>query len=407
MDNTIPYQKQYLDCDVLTASRERIAWVFDHFEKIMVSFSGGKDSTVLLHLVMDEAIKRNRIVGVFFLDWEVQYSATISHVKQMFHMYKTNIEPLWVQLPVLTNNGCSQFEPEWIAWDESKKALWVRDKELNSINTPAQLPFYTDRMTFEEFVPKFSQGYAKDQKCAVFIGLRTAESLNRFRSIASDKKDRYLGKPWTTRSVDNIWNVYPIYDWNVNDDWIYFAKTGKLYPELYELMFKAGIPLSNMRVDEPFGDVQRRSLWLYHLIDPVLWSKMVSRISGANTAALYTKNRGNILGNNTITLPSGHTWESFAMLLLDTMPPSTSTHYKAKISVFLKWYKTRGYPDNIPDDGDISGSEPPSWKRICKTLLRNDYWCRSLSFGPTKTTAYQRYLELSKKRRQKWNILPD
>ena len=402
----MPFQKKYLDCDVLTASQERISWVFDQFEKILVSFSGGKDSTILSHLVMDEAIKRNQTVGVFFLDWECQYTSTINHIRNMFALYKDHIEPYWVQLPIKTVNGCSQFEPEWTAWDESKKDVWVREKEQNSINNPNQLPFYTENMIFEEFVPKFSNWYAGEKQCAVVVGLRTAESLNRFRSIASDTKKRYMDKPWTTQISEKVWNVYPIYDWKTEDDWIYFAKTGKLYPELYEMMYKAGVPIHSMRVDEPFGVEQRRGLWLYHILEPNIWAKMIIRISGANSCALYTRERGNILGNNTIQLPEGHTWESWAMMLLETMPPQTAEHYKNKISVFLKWYKTRGYPGNIPDDGDLRTKEPPSWKLICKTLLRNDYWCKGLDFSPTKTAAYQNYLVMAKKRRQEWNILP-
>jgi predicted phosphoadenosine phosphosulfate sulfurtransferase len=402
---TPPYQKRYLDCDVLTASKARITWVFEQFEKVMISFSGGKDSTVLMHLVMEEAIKRNRKVGIFFLDWEIQFSSTIKHVRNMTDLYKEHIDLYWIQLPIKTVNGCSSFEPEWVAWDETRKALWVREKETNSISNPNQLPFYTETMTFEELVPKFSKWYANGKPCAIFIGLRTAESLNRFRSITSDKKKRYMNKPWTTQISETVWNAYPIYDWRTEDDWVYFAKTGKVYPELYELMFKAGLSISQMRVDEPFGVEQRKGLWLYHIIEPDLWAKMVMRIAGANTGGLYAKESGNILGTNTIKLPIGHTWESFAMLLLETMPSTTAEHYKNKISVFLKWYKTRGYPENIPDDLDLRGKEP-SWKLICKTLLRNDYWCKGLDFSPTKTIAYQKYLIMAKKRRQAWNILP-
>ena len=42
----------------------------------------------------------------------------------------------------------------------------------------------------------------------------------------------------------------------------------------------------------------------------------------------------------------------------------------------------------------------PSWRRICKTLLRNDYWCKGLSFNQHKTEAYKKYLELKKKKRK-------
>ena len=58
--------KKQLSVNVLTAARERIAWTFDTFDRIYVSFSGGKDSSVMLNLVMDEAIKQGCKVGVLF-----------------------------------------------------------------------------------------------------------------------------------------------------------------------------------------------------------------------------------------------------------------------------------------------------------------------------------------------------
>lgn len=400
------YPKHYLDCNVLTASQERISWTFDNFERILINFSGGKDSTVLLHLVMDEAIKRNRKVGIIFIDWECQFTLTINHIRDMYNLYKKHIEPYWIALPITTWNGCSQFEPEWTAWDETKKDLWVREKDPISIQDKNTFPFYYEGITFEEFNPLFAKWYSQGKTCASVIGIRTSESLNRFRSITHTKKQMKTGRTWTTHIIDNVWNVYPIYDWNTEDDWIYVSKFNKPYNPLYDRMHQAMMSIHQMRIDEPFGDTQRTGLWLYHIIEPNLWSKMMVRVSGANTGALYSHERGNILGNIAISLPKGHTWESFAMMLLDTMPTKTSEHYKNKIAVYLKWYKTRGYPKNIPDEADMHNKEPPSWKRICKTLLRNDYWCRSLSFSPTKSHAYLKYQKLMKKRRNNWQIFP-
>ena len=65
--------------NVLVAARERISYAFDNFEKITLSFSGGKDSSVMFHLVMDEARKRNRIVTIMLVDFVAQYKATSDH----------------------------------------------------------------------------------------------------------------------------------------------------------------------------------------------------------------------------------------------------------------------------------------------------------------------------------------
>jgi len=400
--------KKYLNENVFNEAKKRISFVFDEFDKIYISFSGGKDSTVMMHMVMDEAIKRNRKVGVMFIDWECQFNMTIKHIENMFELYNENIDLYWIQLPMTTWNGCSMHQPEWTAWNENKKDLWIRKKNDKAIKNKNDIPFYYDGMTFEEFTPLFSEWYSGGDSCANFIGIRTQESLNRFRAIARDIS-RYKNKPWTTNPVSNTWNCYPIYDWQTKDDWIYFSKSGKLYNKLYDRMHQAGMTIHQMRIDEPFGDTQRQSLWLYHIIEPETWSKMVARVAGANSGALYCGDGGNILGNKKISLPDGHTWKTFAELLMDTMPPSTGEHYKNKIAVYLKWYEVRGYPEGIPDFAPRkleTYGKVPSWRRICKTLLRNDYWCRNIGFSPTKSTAYKKYLDLMKRRRKKWGIFP-
>lgn len=80
--------KSYLQCNVLEASRERIRQTFDAVERVYIAFSGGKDSSVMFHLVMEEARRRNVRVGVMYIDMEAQYADTIKHVKEMLHMYQ-------------------------------------------------------------------------------------------------------------------------------------------------------------------------------------------------------------------------------------------------------------------------------------------------------------------------------
>ena len=402
--------RRYLGIDVLTASKERIKWAFDNFEKICISFSGGKDSTAMTHLVMEEAIKRNRKVALLFIDWEIQYKLTIEHVQHIYDMYKDYIVPYWVALPLLTDNACSMYEPEWISWDKAKENLWTRKPPKIAITDENYFPFYYYKITFEEFVPLFGEWYGEGKSTACFVGIRTRESLNRYRALTNKKKNKYQDKMFTTCVTDNVYNVYPIYDWSAEDDWKYFGKTKKPYNKLYDRFFQAGLTLHQMRVDEPFGDTTRRSLWLYQIIEPETWGKMVLRVNGANSGSLYSRDNGNILGNRSITLPKGHTWQSFSNFLLDTMPKKTAEHYKTKIAVYIKWYMNRGYVDGIPDEVDKQmekQNDVPSWRRICQTLLRNDYWCKGLGFSPTKQSAYNQYLERMKKKRKEWNIYGD
>jgi predicted phosphoadenosine phosphosulfate sulfurtransferase len=393
-----------LGMDVLTAARQRIAKAFDDFPKIYLSYSGGKDSTVMLHLVMEEAIRRNRKIGLLFIDLEAQYKFTIEHIDATFKEYGLHIEPFWVSLPIHLRNAVSQFEPQWVCWEPGREADWVRTPPKYAITDQAKFPFYTYAMEFEEFIEHFGHWYGNGQLTCCFVGIRSDESLNRFRAIAGGSN--YQGFKWTTWKSGGVYNAYPIYDWRTEDIWTYHGKfPEKSYNKLYDRMHRAGLTIHQARICQPYGDDQRRGLWLYHVIEPETWSKIVARVNGANQGALYASESGNILGRITISKPEGHTWESFAKLLLESLPPQTREHYENKISVFLNWYHMRGFQFGaIPDDGPTDKSSP-SWKRICKMLLKNDYWAKSLSFSPTKSTAYFQYKKIMKKRRAKWSYI--
>lgn len=400
--------KIYLTTDVLSEAKERIKYTFDNFERIYISFSGGKDSTTMLHLVMDEAIKRNRKIGMLFIDLEGQYKLTIDHVINCFKIYSDYIEPYWVCLPIHLRNAVSVFETHWMCWDKNAIKSWIREYPENCITDFNYFPFFHEGMEFEEFVPEFGKWYSQGKDCACFVGIRADESLNRYRTISSKGKIKYNDKQYTTLVCDNVYNVYPIYDWKTSDIWIYHAKNKeRVYNKLYDLMYLAGLKISQMRICQPYGDDQRRGLWLFHLIEPETWARVVARVNGANSGALYVNESGNITGYRKISKPEHHTWESFANLLINSMPPKTKLHYQNKISVFVKWWMERGYENGIPDEGDYkleADKKIPSWRRVCKSLLRNDYWCKGLSFTQHRSEAYTKYLALMETRKNKWQL---
>lgn len=398
--------KHYLINNVYEESKQRIKYTFDNFEKIYLSFSGGKDSTVMMHLVLAEAKSRNQKIGILFVDLEGQYKITIEHSLKMFEEYKDWIDPYWICLPIHLRNAVSVFETHWICWDKNKKDDWIREIPKLAISDTDYFPFFYEGMEFEDFVPEFGSWYAQGKTCACFVGIRTSESLNRWRTIASDKKKKFKDKKYTTLVKDNVYNIYPIYDWKTEDLWIFHNKfKDKRHNELYDLMHMAGLTIHQMRICQPYGDDQRRGLWLFHLIEPETWAKVVARVNGANSGALYINENGNINGYRKITKPENHTWKSFCNLLINSMPPKTKDHYRNKIAIFQKWWIERGYNDGIPDEADYrleQEKKVPSWRRVCKSLLRNDYWCKGLSFTQHKTEAYDKYLLLMKKRKEKW-----
>lgn len=400
--------KNYIDVNVLEAAQERIRWTFDNFERVYLSFSAGKDSTVMLHLVMDEAKRRNQKIGILLVDLEAQYKLTMDHAEKCCRMYQEHIELYWCCLPIALRNAVSVYQPQWKCWDREQKDAWIRPAPDFAITDVDALPFFVDGMEFEEFVPAFGEWYSRGKSCACFVGIRTDESLNRFRTIVKSKKETKDGKRWTSRVTEHCYNVYPIYDWRTEDLWTWHAHNPDMpHNRLYDYMHKAGLTIHQMRICQPYGDDQRRGLWLFHLIEPETWSRVVARVNGANGGALYMQEWGNINGYRQITKPVGHTWRTFAELLVNSMPPKTMEHYRNKIMLFEKWWMERGYTEGIPDEAAYemeAARKAPSWRRVCKSLLRNDYWGKGMGFSQHKSDAYQKYLDLMRRRREVWGV---
>lgn len=394
--------KKYIDINVLEASVNRIKTVFDSFEKIYISFSGGKDSSVMMHLVLEEAKKRGIRVGVLVIDLEAQYSDTIKHIEEMVSVYKDNIDLHWVCVPMLLRNAVSDFEPRWICWDENKKDLWVRQKPKNH-KDGSEYDFFQPKMEFEEFMVLFGKWYGNGKLTAGFIGIRSDESLHRYRAIVSRKDGLMFNNyQWTTKISNNLYNVYPIYDWKTEDIWVFHGKfPEKSHNKIYDKMLMAGVKISQQRLCQPYGDDQRKGLWLYHILEPDTWYKLISRVSGVNSGTLYIQETGNINGYNKISLPKGHTWESFCNFLLMTLPKKTQDHYKVRFKKFISGWKNRGY-EKIPQESPIeleNSQWAPSWRRLCKVILRNDYWCKSLGQTQPKSDAYIKFKEIKNKRK--------
>lgn len=390
-------RKVYQKCSVLEAAKRRISETFDALERLYISFSGGKDSTVMMHLVCQEARRRGRAVGVLIIDLEAQYSATIEHIEAMVEQYKDCIDLHWFCGELLLRNGVSDFEPKWVCWDSEKQDIWVRDKPALEADL-RQYSFYFPKMEFEELMVIFGGWYAQGKSCGAFIGIRCDESLHRYRAIVSRKDGLMMnGRKWTTKIAGGVYNVYPIYDWRTEDIWLYHARNKDLrYNRIYDMMTKAGVKFSSQRLCQPFGDDQKKGLWLYQILEPETWYKLLNRVSGVNSGALYAQDTGNINGCNKISKPDGQTWKEYTNFLLKSLPKKMQENYRERFTKFIACWKKRGYstiPDAAPHDLEVK-QWAPSWRRMCRCILRNDFYCKGLGQTQPKSEAYGKFKAL-------------
>lgn len=391
--------KKYLEKNVLEATMERLEIIFNEFENIYFSVSGGKDSSVMVQLANMVAKKMNRKFDVLYIDFEAQYKRTIEHINDLKTL--SQIRDFYhIALPMALRNAVSILQPKWICWEEENKDLWVRDLPKDSINIH-NCPFEWFRKgeEFEDFIIQFSDWYQKkyNTKVACGVGIRTDESMNRFRTIAlQDKKIMYKDYNWTTKlkmgeRYINVYNFYPIYDWRVEDIWGAVSKLDLKFNYIYELMYKNGMSIYEQRLCQPYGDDQRNGLNQFKALEYDTWSKVLNRVNGVNFGNIYCKTTA--LGNIRSCKPNFMTWQEYTIFLLESIGiynKDLMIHYYKKIKKFMIWHKNKyGIEiENIPETADSkleNQKKVISWRRIARAIEKNDFYLKRLSFAQTKS----------------------
>ena len=391
--------KRYLDKDVLQATIERLEMIFDNFENIYFSVSGGKDSSVMVQIANMIAKQKNRQYDVLYIDLEAQYKRTIDHIEELKKL--SQIRDFYhICLPMALRNAVSVLQPKWICWEEESKDLWVRPMPPDAINIHnAPFDWFRKGEEFEEFIVQFAEWYQQKYKTKVAcgIGIRTDESLNRFRTIAfQEKKIRYKNYNWTTKiKVNdrhiNVYNFYPIYDWKVDDIWGAVSRLDLKYNEIYELMYKNGMSIYEQRLCQPYGDDQKNGLNQFKALEYDTWSKVLNRVNGVNFGNIYCKTTA--LGNIKSSKPVFMSWQEYTVFLLESIGiynRDLMMHYYRKIKKFMIWHKNKYGVDinDIPETAECkleNQKKAISWRRIARAIEKNDFYLRRLSFAQTKT----------------------
>lgn len=412
--------------NVYELAMERLDFIFREFDTVCVSFSGGKDSGVLLNLCMDyiRTHHLNRRLCVFHMDYEVQYKMTIDYVDRVFRDNADILEVYRVCVPFKVNTCTSMYQRYWRPWDEAMKEVWVRPMPEGAM-TKADFPFYNKSQWDYDFQILFAR-WLHEHRDAVrtcfLVGIRTQESLNRWRSIHMGKKyQTYHGYSWTWRVSADVVNAYPIYDWRTTDVWTANGKFKYDYNKLYDLYYRAGVGIERQRVASPFLSEAQASLALYKVIDPDTWGRMIGRVNGVNFTGLYGGTHA--MGWHSIKLPEGYTWKEFMYFLLSTLPEDTRNNYLRKLTVSMEFWRKRGgclsestiqklldagvklevmsttnyrtvkKPVRMEyiDDIDIPEfREIPTYKRMCVCILKNDHACKYMGFALTREETMRR-----------------
>jgi predicted phosphoadenosine phosphosulfate sulfurtransferase len=358
-------KKAIEDRDVYEAALQRMRDAFYRFDRVVVSFSGGKDSTAVLNLALLVAEETGRLpLDVYFWDEEVLHPETIEYVQRVAKDPRVRFK--WLCVPIQHRNACSRKEPYWYPWDPEKKDLWVREMPEGAIT---DVPGFYKGASVPELAHRVygpESGTVADLR-----GLRADESLRRYRAVARRLNDNWIG----TARDGYSYPCSPIYDWTTADVWTAPRLFHWDYNRTYDLMDMAGMRPDDQRVCPPYGEEPLKGLWIYREIWPDLWDKMLVRVPGVATAVRYAKTE--LYGWGKIDAPpKGLTWKQWAMNQLDLYPPEYRKVIAASLQTAIKRHsKQTARPVPMVKADPLTGI---SWRYLAMIVNRGDFKGRRL-----------------------------
>jgi predicted phosphoadenosine phosphosulfate sulfurtransferase len=305
--------KRHVDADVYTLALERTAYIMDTFDKVIVAFSGGKDSTAVLNVALEVAhssprFARHLPLRVVFCDEEAIPYETEQFVRRTAQRDDVSLE--WYCIPFEARTACSRKQPFWYPWAPEDEADWCRPLPPEAITSLAGFPMHpaSARLYWPDANGLLAD--PADGNTAQLMGIRAQESLTRHRAVTLYKTDNYIIRYTGKTSRGNIWKTYPVYDWMTEDVWTAPARFGWDYNAAYDKMEMAGVSRSAQRCSPAFGEEPIQKLWVFQTCFPEVWDKMVARVPGAAAAARYA--RTELYGFNTSPeRPDGVGWPQF------------------------------------------------------------------------------------------------
>lgn len=343
--------KIYGKKNVVEAALERIAYIFNTFEEVIVGFSGGKDSTITLALSLIVARQLGRTpLKVMFLDQEAEWQTVIDYIRDVMHY--DDVEPLWYQMPMRISNSTSPDQPWLHCWEEGE--TWMRERDSFSIKE--------NKYGTISFVKLFEKIVAVDypnKSVAYLSGVRAEENPGRMIGLTQGLTYEHITWGKILNKKLKHFTFYPLYDWSYKDIWRYMYDHKVPYCKIYDYMYQYGVHVNKMRVSNLHHETAIDSLYYLQEIESDTWNKLTRRLKGINTT-------GN-LKSEAIKVPDYlpymfDDWIEYRNYLINNLVSDDLIKQK-----YLKYFKRMDTKFPYPEIAE------KMVKAQISTLLHNDY----------------------------------
>ena len=274
----------YLGNNVFDRALSRVMYLYETGD-VVVSFSGGKDSTCCLELAR-KAAKHMGVgkVTVIMNDEEICYPGTYEYAERVAN--QKDIDFHWCYMNNANPNPFNRDQPYWWAFDPTvDESKWVRKYPDFAKKISRTTDLY-DLCTLDQ-LPHFPTKNGIDLYDVV--GIRVQESPKRAMALASMQGNYITGKDFPPeKGYREIRNAWPIYDWRDGDVWKAIRDNGWDYNSAYDTMFKMGVPASGMRIAPiTLNGAAIAQLSLAMRAWPHWFDRVAERIPGIRTAAKF------------------------------------------------------------------------------------------------------------------------